>query len=366
MHDLDTRFMRRALELAERGWGRVGPNPMVGAVVVVDGELIGEGYHREWGGPHAEVEALEAARERTSGATLYVTLEPCHHSGKTGPCSHAIRDAGISRVVYGVAEANPEAEGGGAWLRAQGIAVERGTCEEEAADLNAVHLNAHQRGRPFLALKYAMSLDGRLAESPGRSTRLTYGDAIVEAHRLRAGYDAVLVGIGTVLADDPLLTVREWDAPRVAPRRVVLDTALRTPLETRLVASARQVPVLVLGAEDAPAERARRLEDAGVQVVRVPRLAARGLDLGAVLATLWKRSIRSVLCEGGAELGSALLSAQQVDRIYAFVAPTILGEPGVPAFQLRAGQATREWRTVSRSGLGPVTLLVLAPEAPAA
>jgi diaminohydroxyphosphoribosylaminopyrimidine deaminase/5-amino-6-(5-phosphoribosylamino)uracil reductase len=366
MHDLGSGFMRRALELAERGWGRVAPNPMVGAVVVLGGELIGEGYHREWGGRHAEVEALEAAGERASGATLYVTLEPCHHSGKTGPCSRAIRDAGISRVVYGVAEANPEAEGGGAWLRAQGITVERGTCEEEAADLNAVHLNAHQRGRPFLALKYAMSLDGRLAESPGRSTQLTYGDAIVETHRLRAGCDAVMVGIGTVLADDPLLTVREWEAPRVAPRRVVLDSGLRMPIETNLVASAREVPVLVLGAEDAPADRARRLEDAGVEVGRVPRLAAGGLELGAVFATLWASSVRSVLCEGGGKLGSALLAAGHVDRMYAFVAPMLLGEPGVPAFQLRAGQAAREWRTVSRSELGPVTLLVLAPEAPVA
>jgi diaminohydroxyphosphoribosylaminopyrimidine deaminase/5-amino-6-(5-phosphoribosylamino)uracil reductase len=339
---------------------------MVGAVVVQGGELVGEGFHREWGGPHAEVEALEAAGGRAKGATLYVTLEPCHHSGKTGPCSRAIWDAGIARVVYGVEEANPEAQGGGAWLQGQGIAAEQGPCEVEAADLNAVHLSAHQRRRPFLALKYAMSLDGRLAEAPGRSTRLTHGDAVVAAHRLRAGHDAVMVGIGTVMADDPLLTVREWDAPRVAPRRVVLDSALRTPQESRLVASAREVPVMILGAEDAPAERARRLEDAGVQIGRVPRLPLGGLDFGAVLATLWESSVRSVLCEGGGELGSAWLAAGRVDRIYAFVAPALLGEPGVPAFQLRRGQATREWRTVSRSALGSVTLLVLAPGAPAA
>ncbi|UCC82717.1 MAG: bifunctional diaminohydroxyphosphoribosylaminopyrimidine deaminase/5-amino-6-(5-phosphoribosylamino)uracil reductase RibD [Gemmatimonadota bacterium] len=366
MQDRDTQFMRHALQLAKRGWGRVAPNPMVGAVVVRGDEVVGEGFHREWGGPHAEVEALRVAGERARGGTLYVTLEPCHHSGKTGPCSQAIRDAGISRVVYGVGEANPDAKGGGAWLQGQGISVEQGPCEVEAADLNAVHLSGHQKGRPFLALKYAMSLDGRLAEAPGRSTRLTHGDAIVEAHRLRAGHDAVMVGIGTVLADDPLLTVREWDAPRVPPRRVVLDSALRTPLDSRLVASASEVPVFILGAEDAPEERARPLEDAGVQVGRVPRLHSGGLDLGAVLANLWESSVRSVLCEGGGELGSAWLSAGHVDRIYAFVAPILLGEPGVPAFQLRHGEVAREWRTISRSGLGPVTLLVLAPEEPAA
>ncbi len=366
MQDLDARFMRHALRLAERGWGRVAPNPMVGAVVVRGGEVVGEGFHGEWGGRHAEVEALGAAGERAQGATLYVTLEPCHHSGKTGPCSQAIRDAGISKVVYGVLEANPDAKGGVEWLKGQGIAVEQGPCAEEAADLNAVHLGAHQKGRPFLALKYAMSLDGRLAEAPGRSTRLTHGDAIVEAHRLRAGHDAVMVGVGTVLADDPLLTVREWDEPRVPPRRVVLDSALRTPLDSRLVASARDVPLLILGAEDAPAERARPLEDAGVRVGCVPRLPAGGLDLGAVFAILWKSSVRSVLCEGGGELGSAWLSTGHVDRIYAFVAPILLGEPGVPAFKLRRGEVTRDWRTVSRSALGPVTLLVLAPQEPAA
>lgn len=366
MRDLDVRFMRHALELARRGWGRVAPNPMVGAVVVREGEVIGEGYHREWGGPHAEVEALEAAGERAVGATLYVTLEPCHHRGKTGPCSESIHRAGITRVVYGVGEANPEAQGGGAWLKARGVAVEQGPCELEAADLNAVHLMSHRNGRPFLALKYAMSLDARLAEAPGASTRLTHGEAIVEAHRLRAGHDAVLVGIGTVLADDPLLTVREWEGPRLAPLRVVLDSALRTPLESRLVASAAEVPVLVLGAEDAPAKRAQALENAGVRVQRVPRLPAGGLDLGAVFATLWESSVRSVLCEGGGELGSAWLAVGYVDRIYAFLAPMLLGEPGVPAFQLRQGQAIREWRVISRSALGPITLLVLAPEAPAA
>ncbi len=355
--------MRRALLLAQRGWGRVAPNPMVGAVVVRDGEVVGEGYHAEFGGPHAEVEALAAAGERARGATLYVVLEPCHHVGKTGPCTHAIRDAGISRVVYGTAETSPAARGGGVWLRGQGIAVESGACEVEARDLNAIHLSALRRERPFLALKYALSLDARLAEAPGVSTRLTSDDAIVEAHRLRAGHDAVMVGIGTVLADDPLLTVREWKAPRVAPRRVVLDSDLRLPSGSRLAETAREVPLLLVAAADAPAEPAERLEARGVEVIRVSRRGAGGgLDLGAVLATLWRRGLRSVLCEGGGRLGSALLTAGLVDRLYAFVAPLVLGAPGVLAFPAARGLASRDWRTVERTPLGPDTLLVLAPE----
>ncbi|UCC74466.1 MAG: bifunctional diaminohydroxyphosphoribosylaminopyrimidine deaminase/5-amino-6-(5-phosphoribosylamino)uracil reductase RibD [Gemmatimonadota bacterium] len=355
--------MRRALELAERGWGRVSPNPMVGAVVVRDGVVVGEGYHAEWGGPHAEVEALEAAGERCRGATLYVTLEPCHHSGRTGPCSQAINDAGIARVVWGAAETNPEAAGGGAWLREQGIEVEAGVCAVEASDLNAVHHNAYRGRRPFLALKYAMSLDARLAEAPGASTQLTAGEAIVEAHRLRAGHEAVMVGIGTVLADDPLLTVREWDVPRVPPVRVVLDSGLRLPAVSRLAITAKEVPVWVFAAEDAPAERMQRLAAAGIEVVPAPRLpTSEGLDLGAVLALLWKRGVRSILCEGGGKLGSALLAAGLVDRVYGFVAPVILGEPGVPAFQGGRGLAARDWRIIRRSEFGPATLLVLAPE----
>lgn len=355
--------MRRALVLARQGWGRVAPNPLVGAVVVRDGEVVGEGYHAEWGEAHAEVEALRAAGERAKGATLYVNLEPCHHSGKTGPCTRVIREAEVARVVCGAAEKNPEARGGAAWLREQGVEVEEGVCEQQASDLNAVHFSAQRRERPFVSLKYAMSLDARLAEAPGAPTSITSGEARVEAHRLRAGHDAVMVGIGTVLADNPLLTVREWKAPRVAPTRVVLDSSLRTPLDSNLAASASEVPVRVLTAGDAPAERERALAAGGVEVVRIPRPpAAAGLDLGAVLASLWKAGLRSVLCEGGGKLGSALLAAGLVDRLYVFVAPLLLGESGVPAFQGRRGLAALEWRTVSRSELGPVVLLELAPE----
>ncbi len=359
----DVQHLRRALALAERGWGRVEPNPLVGAVVVRDGEVVGEGYHAEFGGRHAEVDALAAAGERARGATLYVTLEPCHHEGKTGPCTRAIADAGIARVVCSLADPNPEAGGGAEYLRERGVEVELGVCAQEGSDLNAHHLNAHRRQRTFVALKYALSLDARLAERPGVPSRVTDAAAIVEAHRLRAGHSAVMVGIGTVLADDPQLTVREWRAPRVAPLRIVLDSRLRLPPGSRLVQTAREVPVWVFTSEAASAERKAKLESLAVRVVCVPLESGGGLDLGAVLATLWKHQVTSVLCEGGGRLGSALLAAGRVDRFYAFVAPKLFGEAGVSAFQGPRGRAPLDWRLIRRTELGPVTLLTLSPEA---
>lgn len=354
--------MRMALELAERGWGRVAPNPMVGAVVVKDGEVVAQGYHSEWGGAHAEAEALDRAGVAARGATLYVTLEPCHHTGKTGPCSRVILEAGIRRLVCATTDPNPEAAGGAAWLRERGIEVDFGLCELEAMDLNAAHFTACGHGRPFVALKYAISLDARLSESPGAPTRVSEGEAIREAHRLRAGHDAVMVGIGTVLADDPQLTVREWDPPRVPPLRVVLDSALRLPPASRLAQSAREVPVRVFTGEGVPGDRVARLEELGVDVEPVPSARPLGLDLGVVIERLWARGVRSVLCEGGGTLGSALLAAGKIDRLYAFVAPILLGEPGVPAFQGPRGRAARNWRMVKREGLGAIMLLVLSPD----
>jgi diaminohydroxyphosphoribosylaminopyrimidine deaminase/5-amino-6-(5-phosphoribosylamino)uracil reductase len=359
--------MRRALALALRGWGRVAPNPMVAAVLVRDGVVVAEGYHGEWGGPHAEVVALDAAGEMARGATLYVVLEPCHHTGKTGPCTRAIADAGVSRVVCGAVEVNSDAGGGAAWMRDQGIEVEMGVCEQEAHDLNAVHHHAHRASRPFVALKYALSLDARLSEGPGTSTRLTQGEAVAEAHRLRAGHDAIMIGIGTALADDPLLTIREWSVPRVAPARIVLDSSLRLPPGSQLVQTARDVPLWVFAGYGASADRAAELEAKGAEVIRVSQdTDTEGLALGAVLAALWKRKVRAVLCEGGGRLGSALLAGGHVDRLYAFVAPLHLGEPGVAAFQGGRQGSPREWRLLERRELGEVTLLALAPRAPKA
>lgn len=355
--------MDRALELAERGWGRVAPNPLVGAVVAREDRVVGEGHHAEWGGPHAEVQALAEAGPDSRGATLYVNLEPCHHWGKTGPCSEAIFEAGIARLVCAVAETNPEARGASEWLRSRGVKVDIGVRGREAWDLNAPHLTAPDRKRPFLALKYAMSLDGRLSREPGRPSRVTTGEAIVEAHRLRAGHEAVLVGIGTVLADDPALTVREWREPRVPPTRVVADSRLRIPLESRLVEGAGGAPVRVITADDAPVRRIELLRARGVEVATVPRCEASGrLDLGKVLTSLRAEGVDSVLCEGGGELGSALLAANLVDRLYAFIAPTVFGSPGTLAFQGDLGGAREDWRMIERKALGEVTLLILGPE----
>ncbi len=355
--------MNRALDIALQGWGQVAPNPMVGAVAVRNGVVVGEGYHPVWGGPHAEVVALEAAGERAKGATLYVTLEPCNHEGKTGPCTRAIVEAGIARVVCGASEPHPVAGGGGAWLSDHGVEVELGVCETEANDLIAIHRGASDPGRPFVSLKYAMSLDARLSQIAGKPSEVTDGQAIVEAHRLRAGHDAVMVGIGTVLADDPRLTVRKCAAPRVPPVRIVLDADLRTPPDSVLVGTAADVPVWVFAAEDASAQLASRLEEKGAVVQRAQRASATGgLELGSVFALLQEQGIQSLLCEGGGILGSALLAARSVDRLYLLIAPKLFGEAGTRAFQMEEDLAVQDWRLIERRELGAITLLALSPE----
>lgn len=337
----DRAFMRRALSLAERGWGRVHPNPLVGAVVVRDGDVVGEGFHGEFGGPHAEVVALRAAGELARGATLYVTLEPCNHFGKTPPCTDAIVASGVARVVIAAEDPHPVARGGAERLRAAGIEVEIGVERDAARALNAAFFHAVERGTPFVALKYALSLDGRLSSRRGRPTAVTGNEARAEAHRLRAGFDAILVGIGTILADDPLLTVRGAVAPRVPPVRVVLDSDARLPLESRLVDTVGEAPVWVVCAADAPAERRAALEARGVRTLAVPRVG-RHIDLDAALARLGDEQVRSVFCEGGGRVGGALLEADLIERLYLFYAPKLFGRDGVPAFPGRIPAGARD------------------------
>jgi diaminohydroxyphosphoribosylaminopyrimidine deaminase / 5-amino-6-(5-phosphoribosylamino)uracil reductase len=322
--------MQRALTLAGRGWGMVHPNPMVGALVVRDGTEAGRGWHARYGGPHAEVVALEAAGAAARGATLYVTLEPCSHHGQTPPCSAAIAEAGIARVVYAAADPNPKAAGGAAWLRQQGMQVDGGVEEGAARIQNALFFHAHECRRPFLALKLAMSLDGSIAAQAGHATRITAAPAQQEVHRLRAGYDAILVGGATAEADNPLLTVRGVATIR-PPVRVVIDPAAALPLDSRLVATADQAPVILLCADDADQNAAAELERRGVAVRRVPRNAD-GLDLDACLETLAGEGINSILCEGGGRLGAALLAANLVERLHLLLAPLWLGGRAVPAF----------------------------------
>ena len=324
--------MHRAVALARRGWP--SPNPPVGAVVLRDDVVVGEGYHRAAGAPHAEVEALRAAGDAARGATVFVTLEPCNHHGRTPPCTGALRAAGVARVVYACADPNPHVAGHGRdTLRAAGIAVDAGfspDAQAEAEALLAPWSTFITLGRAHVTLKVGMSLDGRIATRTGASQWITSPAARADAHRLRAEADAVLVGSGTVHADNPALTVR--DAPLRdgrAPVRVALDTALALSPDAALVRTARDAPTWVLCREGADPARRARLSDAGVIVLEVPT-APDGLhvDLDAALRALASRGVVGVLCEGGGALHGALRDASLADRVVCYVAPMILGGAG--------------------------------------
>ncbi len=313
--------MARALALAELGWGQTAPNPMVGAVLVRDGEIVGEGYHARYGGDHAEIVALRMAGERALGATMYVTLEPCAHHGKTPPCADAILAAGVARVVAATTDPNPVAAGGAARLLAAGVEFEIGVEEKAARELNAPFFHAVKSARPWVTLKLGVSLDGAIADSAGHSKWITNAASRRETHRLRAGTDAIAVGIGTVIADDPMLTVREAPVPpRVPPIRVVFDRRARLPLESQLARTAHEVPVVAVTAKPAPA-----LEEAGVEVL-VAHTTREALE------ALKTRGVRSLLVEGGAKLAGALLGESLVDRVVIFQSPRILGAGATGAF----------------------------------
>lgn len=314
--------MRRAIELAARGLGATNPNPVVGAVVLgADGRVAGEGWHHAAGGPHAEVEALGAAGPAAWGGVLVVTLEPCRHTGRTGPCTDAILAAGVARVVYAVADPNTEAGGGAGVLREAGLSVEGGVLAEEAKPDIAAWLLAHQRRRPHVTWKYAATLDGRTAAADGTSRWITGRESRTDVHRERALADAVVVGIGTVLADDTMLTVRDYPAPR-QPLRVVVDGAARTPPSARILDGS--APTLVAVGADADPERIAGLRNQGADVVQLPRRGAR-IDLAALLAALHERQVDLVLVEGGATLAASFVRERLVDRVVGYHAPALLG-----------------------------------------
>lgn len=348
--------MARALDLAMRGWGRVQQDPLVGAVVLKAGEPIGEGWHAEYGDRHAETVALAEAGQRARGATLVVTLEPCAHQGKQPPCTDAIIRSGVTRVVAAMRDPNPIAAGGSERLREAGIEVEVGPLGDAAAVLNAVFLHSvRDPGRPFVALKLATTLDGRIADGFGRS-RWISGEAAREyVQWLRAGFDAIAVGGRTARLDDPSLTVRGPVRPRSAPRRVVFDRAADLGPHLTLLRTAGETPTIVVVAPEADRSRVKRLESAGAQIVRAAKLAG-------ALASLREQGIGSLLVEGGGQLAGALLGEGLVDRYYWVQSPLWLGDSGVPAL---AGLPTRgleqadRWRVVERKPLGEDTLLVL-------
>jgi diaminohydroxyphosphoribosylaminopyrimidine deaminase/5-amino-6-(5-phosphoribosylamino)uracil reductase len=324
----DIALMRRALDLASRGAGHVEPNPQVGAVVVApDGAIVGEGWHAVYGGPHAEVAALAAAGPAARGATLHVTLEPCCHHGKTPPCTAAIIAAGIARVVVAAGDPFPAVAGRGiAALRAAGIAVETGALEAEACRMIAPFRKLVETGTPWVIAKWAMSLDGRLAAAPGADRWISSPESRALVHALRGRIDAIAVGIGTVLGDDPLLTARP-PGPR-QPLRIVLDSTARLPLTAALVRTAREVPVLVAAGPAADAARVGALREAGCEVWQ--GAAEAPIErLRELLGELGRRRITNLMVEGGPAVLRTLFAAGAADEIQAFVAPRVIG--GDPA-----------------------------------
>jgi diaminohydroxyphosphoribosylaminopyrimidine deaminase/5-amino-6-(5-phosphoribosylamino)uracil reductase len=320
----DAAWMRRALANAEKGWGQTAPNPMVGAVVVSGDVAVADGWHAGFGEAHAEMMALRAAGDRARDATLYVTLEPCTHHGKTPPCVDAIMAAGIARVVIATRDPNPEAGGGIEILRRAGIDVEVGVEEVAARELNAAFFNAFVSNRPWVVLKLAVSADGAVADPSGTRRWITNDESRREVHRMRANVDSVAVGLGTLKVDDPDLTVRKVSSPRRQPSRVVFDSELRIPLSARVVRTASETRTIVVGREE-HADRRRALETLGVRVL----VAA---DLGAALRELRRMDIRSMLLEGGPTLAGSFLKAGVVDRLAVFTSPVTLGPEAPRAF----------------------------------
>ncbi|WP_055557912.1 bifunctional diaminohydroxyphosphoribosylaminopyrimidine deaminase/5-amino-6-(5-phosphoribosylamino)uracil reductase RibD [Streptomyces sp. NBRC 110028] len=356
--------MRRAVELAARGLGHTSPNPVVGCVILdAGGRQAGEGWHQRAGGPHAEVHALRAAGERARGGTALVTLEPCNHTGRTGPCARALIDAGIARVRYAVADPTAQARGGAATLAAAGVDVAPGPLADEAAAVNEAWLTAMRRGRPFVLWKYAATLDGRSAAADGTSRWITSAPARADVHRLRAEADAVLVGSGTLRADDPHLAVRDRDGV-TQPLRVAVDTdATALKRHARILDDA--APTLVAVARDADTGQL----PPGAETLRLPRAAAgRGLDIAALLAALHDRGVRSVLLEGGPTLAGAFLAAGAVDKVVGYLAPVLLGAG--PAALADAGITTiaRALRleTADVTRLGPDLRVTAVPAVPTA
>lgn len=327
MVDIDSKLMARALELG-RG-GDPSPNPHVGALVADGSTILGEGFHESAGLDHAEVIALRAAGAAARGKTLYVTIEPCNHQGRTPPCVDAIVAAGIRRVVIGTRDPNPHVSGGGIErLRASGIEVVEGVSEDQAKALIKPWAKFVTQSTSYLTLKLALSLDGRIATRTGASRWITCPESRLRVQTLRSQHDAIMVGVNTVLTDDPRLTVR--DVPGRSPARVVMDSKLRIPLTAQVVQTAKQVPTCVATTQQAPRGHIDALEALGVRVIRVPATAEGRCDPLAVLRELAAREVVSVMCEGGAELAGSLLALAAVDELHTFMAPRLLGPRGRP------------------------------------
>lgn len=351
----DLARMDAALDLASRGWGQVSPNPLVGAVIFSGDERIADGHHAAFGGPHAEAVALERAGARARGATMYVNLEPCSHHGRNPPCTDAIITAGISRVVVATLDPNPVAAGGAARLREAGVTVDVGAREKEARELNAAFLHSAVNDRPWVTLKLALSLDGALAGAGRSGGWLTNERSRAMVQRMRAGNDAIAVGVQTAIADDPQLTARSDPPPRVAPLRIIFDRTARLPAESALAKTARQVPTLLVTASGTALP-------AGLESMGVDAVAAHGTR--EALAILRERGVMALLVEGGAGLAASFLADNLVDRLVIFRAPLVLGDGALNAFSgiagHDAGHAPR-FRLVESRALDDDVMTVYSP-----
>jgi diaminohydroxyphosphoribosylaminopyrimidine deaminase/5-amino-6-(5-phosphoribosylamino)uracil reductase len=329
--DIDEIYMKQVLRLARRGLGMTSPNPAVGALIVKDGQIIGSGYHKKAGAPHAEIEALSLAAEAARDSTLYVNLEPCNHYGRTPPCTKAIVETGIKRVVVGIADPNPEVAGGGcAFLRSQGIAVRCDVLAQECARLNEAYLTYVTAGRPFVILKGALTLDGWMATRTGNSKWITNEKSRKFVHTLRKRVDAVMVGVETIIVDNPLLTPYLLKASTPNPVKVVVDTHLRIPLDSKVFDSGTSAFTIIAAGSKVSTKKRKRIEELGARIIPC-RVRAGRIDLVELLGTLAKMSISSILVEGGATLFDTFVREGIVDKFHLFFAPKILGgDDGVP------------------------------------
>lgn len=338
----DQKYMTRALKLARQGEGSTSPNPMVGAVVVKDGEIIGEGYHQQYGGPHAEVFALQAAGEEAQGADIYVTLEPCSHFGKTPPCAQKVIDSGIKRAVIAMVDPNPEVAGRGIkMLQEAGIEVEVGLFKQKAETLNESFLKYIQTDYPFVYLKKAQTLDGYIASSSGDSKWITNSKARLEGHKIRHRVDAIMVGIGTVLADNPSLTARLEEKKGIDPLRIILDPMLDLSLDAKIINQQSAAETLIICADDFPPARAaailekkkKLMQKDQVQLLAFETKTEDHFELKEILMSLHEQEISSILVEGGARLSHTFLKEDLVDKFYYFIAPKIYGgSDGIASF----------------------------------
>jgi diaminohydroxyphosphoribosylaminopyrimidine deaminase/5-amino-6-(5-phosphoribosylamino)uracil reductase len=350
---LDEQYMRQALRLARRGLGKVSPNPLVGAVIVKGGRVIARGYHKVFGGDHAEVDALKNAVEDVRGSTLYVTLEPCRHFGKTPPCVDAIIKAKIARVVVSMLDPFPEMRGKSIeLLNEHGIKTAIGVMEADCRALNEVYLKWVTAGLPYVTVKWAQTLDGKIATAQGRSRWISSPESLKLAHKLRATHDAILVGVNTVLKDNPELTTRLVKGRN--PVRVILDSTLRIPLDSKVLADQSAARTLVAAAPAAPPENLAALKKMGIEVLTIPPDSSSRVDLKALLKILARRQISSVLVEGGAEVITSFLRLGLADKIICIIAPRLMGAGTAPLADLNINDVSQtlklSFTKVYRSG----------------